>query len=51
MTKLTRRQTLTLAAAAGAALLGLDRAGYAQLARNSVESSFATDELKDPRFV
>jgi adenosine deaminase len=28
-------------------LLGLDRAGYAQLARNSVESSFAPDELKD----
>ena len=28
-------------------LLGLDRAGYAQLARNSVESSFAPDELKE----
>ncbi len=28
-------------------LLGLDRAGYAQLARNSVESSFAPVELKE----
>jgi adenosine deaminase len=28
-------------------LLGLDRQGYAQLARNSVESSFAPKELKD----
>jgi adenosine deaminase len=28
-------------------LLGLDRAGYAQLARNSVEGSFAPDGLKD----
>jgi adenosine deaminase len=28
-------------------LLGLDREGYAQLARNSVESSFAPDELKE----
>jgi adenosine deaminase len=27
-------------------LLGLDREGYARLARNSVESSFAPDELK-----
>lgn len=28
-------------------LLGLDRAGYGQLARNSVESSFAPNELKE----